>query len=174
MSIFSHLDGEYRRFVDFFGKKGQKGNMDEYDRKLLRLTQENNRMTYEAMAEVANLSQSAVRRRMKRFRDEGIIIGDVSLLHNNSLGFLVICRLHCRELTQKAYRSIIEMVDEAPEALQCYNVSGEFDFVIVAQMRDMEHYTHWLENQMMANQYIVHCETQFVYRQTKFKTAIPV
>lgn len=148
--------------------------MDEYDKHLLALAQQNNRMTNQEMAELVHLSQSAVRKRMKRLRDDGIIAHDVALLNSTKLGLTIICRLHCSELTRQAYQSIIDTIDEAPEALQCYNVSGEFDFVVIAQMRDMEHYTDWLENRMMANPYIVHCETQFVYRQTKFKTAIPL
>ena len=54
--------------------------LDEYDKKLLRLLQQNNRITANELGEIINLSTSAVQRRLKRLRDKKIIEKDVSIV----------------------------------------------------------------------------------------------
>lgn len=54
--------------------------LDDYDKALLRLLQQNNRLTTEQLAEEVNLSQSAVQRRLTRLRNEKVIEADVAIV----------------------------------------------------------------------------------------------
>ena len=148
--------------------------LDLHDRRLLELVQRDNRLTNEALGEMVALSATAVRRRLKRLRESGVIEADVALLDSNHLGFTVITGLRCIEESREAYAHIIERMDAAPEVLQCYNVSGEVDFIIVAHMRDMAHYNEWIDEYVLGDPNVARCDTNFVYKRTKHQTAIPV
>ncbi|MEO0419083.1 MAG: Lrp/AsnC family transcriptional regulator [Pseudomonadota bacterium] len=148
--------------------------LDSYDRKLLDLVQSDARLTNEAIGEKVALSPTAVRRRLKRLRDAGIIRADVALLDSNLLGFSVITGLRCTEESREVYGRIIRRMNTAPEVLECYNVSGDVDFIVIAHMRDMEHYNQWMDEYVLGDPDIARCDTSFVYKRTKYETAIPV
>ncbi len=60
--------------------------LDEYDKKLLRLLQQNNRLTMEEISNEISLSQSAVQRRITKLRNEKIIEADVSIISPSAVG----------------------------------------------------------------------------------------
>lgn len=148
--------------------------MDSFDRELLRLVQRDNRQTNEALAQAVNLSPSAVRRRLRKLREDGPIVADIALLDSNALGFTVITGLRCAEESVGAYREIERLMKAAEEVLQCSNVSGSVDFIVIAQMRDMTHYNEWVGRYVLDCPLIERCDTHFVYRRSKFETALPV
>lgn len=64
---------------------------DQFDKHILRLLQQNNRLTSDELAEVVGLSSSAVQRRLKRLRDEKIIEADVSIISPSVAGIQMTC-----------------------------------------------------------------------------------
>jgi DNA-binding Lrp family transcriptional regulator len=66
-------------------------DLDEYDKKLLRLLQENNKITADELGVMVNLSTSAVQRRLKRLRSERIIEADVSVVSPGAAGIGLTC-----------------------------------------------------------------------------------
>ncbi|WP_144630834.1 Lrp/AsnC family transcriptional regulator [Bordetella genomosp. 13] len=117
-------------------------DLDAYDRKILDLLQDDNRISQRQLAERVNLSSSAVNRRIANLEASGVIRGNVSVVDPARAG---------RPITVMAEVKIenerMDLLDEAtqrfakcPQVQQVYYVTGDFDFLLVLNVRDMDEY----------------------------------
>lgn len=117
--------------------------MDRYDRKILELLQDDGRISNKQLAEQVNLSESACLRRVRALEDQGVIQRYVAMLSQDKVGVsgdvLVHIGLHREEQSELA--AFEEAVRRIPEVMECYLMTGEFDYllrVVVADMADFE------------------------------------
>lgn len=148
--------------------------MDEFDRRLLRLLQRDNRRTYDDLGNELGLSATAVRRRAARLRKEGVIAADVSLINPDHLGISVIVSVRFEKESHATYEAFKKQMKAAPEVRQCYTVSGEVDFILMAHFEDLPAYDDWVAENFLSNPAIARTTTNVVYRSVKFDTAYPV
>mgnify|MGYP001804180677 CR=1 FL=1 len=148
--------------------------MDEFDRNILNLLQADNRLTQDAIAERVGLSASAVRRRIEKLRKDRVIIGDVSLVDPDRVGITVITSVRFEREDRDAYKRFEELMMAASEVSQCYMVSGDVEFVLIAHMRDLAHYEEWMASYLLDEPFIQRAHTNIVYKRVKYKTAVPV
>lgn len=117
--------------------------MDRYDRQILELLQDDGRISNKQLAERVNLSESACLRRVRALEDRGIIQRYVAMLSQDKVGVpgdvLVHIGLHREEQSELA--AFEQAVRQIPEVMECYLMTGEFDYllrVVVADMADFE------------------------------------
>jgi Lrp/AsnC family leucine-responsive transcriptional regulator len=117
--------------------------MDRYDRQILEALQEDGRISNKQLAERVSLSESACLRRVRALEDEGTIQRYVAMLNQEKIGVpgdvLVHIGLHREEQSELA--AFEEAVRQIPEVMECYLMTGEFDYllrVVVADMADFE------------------------------------
>jgi DNA-binding Lrp family transcriptional regulator len=115
-------------------------DLDEMDRRLLDLLQANARQSLESLAGQVSLSAPAVQRRIKRMRDAGVIMREVAQVDPAAVGFpmtfVVIVELERERADQiDAFR---RKAAAERQVQQCYYVTGEGDFVVIALARDMD------------------------------------
>jgi len=118
----------------------QSVQLDEKDRQLLDLLQHDARQSLESLALEVSLSAPAVQRRIRRMREAGVITGDVAVVDPAAVGFpmtfIVIVELERERAEQiDAFR---RKVAGESRVQQCYYVTGEGDFVLVALARSMD------------------------------------
>ena len=149
---------------------------DEFDRQLLRLLQQNNRLTAEELATAVNLSSSAVQRRLKRLRDEKIIEADVSIISPAVLGIGITCVVDIvlEEGTSRALEKFKTTMRKCSEVMQCYYVTGTYDFVIIVNTKDMQHYEEFTRKWLMDNPNVKHFYTHVVMDKVKVGYSVPV
>ena len=145
---------------------------DNFDRAILRLVQEDNRLTNEQIAAQVNLSASAVRRRLLALRSSGIIARDVSIVDPGKVGFTVIVMVRCEVESSAAYDRFKDRMKDCPKVTQCYSTSGEHDFIVVAHMLNMSEYNRWIHDFVIGDPDLNRCDTAFVFDTVKFDTAI--
>lgn len=143
--------------------------LDSYDRQLLKQLQINNRITADELGRIVQLSTSAVQRRLKRLRDEKIIEADISIISPDVAGATVTCvvdvTLHLGNSTViEAFKTLM---NEAPEVMQCYYVTGTYDFVIIVNSRDMKHYEDFSKRFFMDNSSVKQFYTHVVMDKVK-------
>jgi DNA-binding Lrp family transcriptional regulator len=116
--------------------------LDEFDRKILRLVQSDNLMPQREISERVGLSAPAVARRLQRLRSTGVIRRDISVVNEGALGRPLTIVV---EVTTENER--LDLIDEmkrrfasCPQVLQCYYVTGETDFILVMNASDMDEY----------------------------------
>lgn len=117
--------------------------MDRYDRLILELLQDDGRISNKQLAERVSLSESACLRRVRALEDQGVIERYVAMLSQEKVGVsgdvLVHIGLHREEQSELA--AFEEAVRQIPEVMECYLMTGEFDYllrVVVADMADFE------------------------------------
>lgn len=116
--------------------------LDSFDRALLDVVQRNNLTPAREIAKEVGLSESAVLRRLRRLRRAGIIVRDLSVVRPASLGrtltVIVLVSLVREGLMQIEKFSAV--IRARSEVVNTWYVTGEADFVVVLQLKDMSHY----------------------------------
>lgn len=115
---------------------------DEVDLHILRLLQEDGRMTNADLARTVGLSPPSVLQRVRKLEDLGVIRGYSTLLDQEKLGFsLTVFAQISLALHQEApIERFRRAIQDIPEVLECYHVSGEFDFLLKIVVEDMKAY----------------------------------
>ena len=117
--------------------------MDRYDRQILEALQQDGRISNKQLAEQVSLSESACLRRVRALEEDGTIQRYVAMLSQEKVGVsgdvLVHIGLHREEQSELA--AFEDAVRQIPEVMECYLMTGEFDYllrVVVADMADFE------------------------------------
>jgi DNA-binding Lrp family transcriptional regulator len=117
--------------------------MDRIDRLILEALQRDGRMSNKQLARQVHLSESACLRRVRALEDEGMIERYVAMVSQSKAGMpgdvLVHIGLHREEQSELA--AFEEAVQNIPEVMECYLMTGEFDYllrIVVADMADFE------------------------------------
>ncbi len=148
--------------------------IDDFDRSILRIIQTDNDQTHQQIGDTIGLSGSAVRRRIKRMKEDGIIHKQVALLNPDMTGVTLVAFITFADDTIEAYQNFAEQSREAPEVLQCYHIAGETDFMLVCHVPSLQYYENWSMSTFMTNPAIRRYDTKIIYSCKKFETAIPV
>ena len=118
-------------------------NIDIFDKKLLSILQNNGRISNVELADAVNLSESACLRRVRSLEERGLIDRYVALLDHKKVGLTDTVFVHI--VLKREEKSELEAFENAvkniPEILECYLMTGEFDYllhIVVANMADFE------------------------------------
>ncbi len=148
--------------------------LDDFDRAILQLVQEDNQRTHAEIGERVNLSSSSVRRRLARMRTDGTIRADVAILDPTVAGVTVIVMVTFAQESLESVRAFRQRMVEAPEVAQCYSVAGSVDYVLVVHASSLTRYEAWSEQALMDDPAIRRYDTHIVWSEIKFTTAIPI
>lgn len=148
--------------------------LDAFDHRILDLLQRDNRRTFSAIGEAVGLSATAVRRRVARLRSEGVIVADVSLVDPARLGITVIISVRFEKESHATYEVFKKQMLDLPEVAQCYTVSGDVDFMVIAHLPDLPGYDDWIGRHLLSNPAIARSDTNIVYSRVKYETSIPI
>ena len=150
--------------------------IDRTDARILDAVQQNNRLTSEELGVIVNLSSTAVQRRLKRLRAEGVIEGDVAIVRPSAVGqhvsMLVMVTLE-RERADIVDR-FKQSIRATPEVMSGYYVTGESDFILMVTARDMEDYERFTRRFFYKNPDIKGFKTMVVMDRVKAGFAIPI
>lgn len=122
--------------------------MDNVDLQILRALQENARLTTKELAAQVHLSTTPVFERMKRLEREGFILKYAAVLDAGKLGrgFTVFCSVKLKQMTRSVARNFISVIKDIPQVAECYNISGEYDYLLKIQATDMKYYNEFIIN----------------------------
>lgn len=116
--------------------------LDETDILILRELQDDGHLTIKELSQRVHLSVSPVYERVRRLEREGFIKRYVAVLDPEKLdcGFLAFCYLKMKQHSHENAVQIMERVQNIPEIAECYNISGDFDFLLKIYVRNMKQY----------------------------------
>lgn len=120
--------------------------LDETDIRILNLLQDNARITIKAMAEKLNLSTTPVFERVKKLEKGGVIKNYVALLNERKLGLkqTVFISISLKEHGRSHLEKFVEEVHSFPEVMECYRITGNFDYLIKVLVQDIEAYEQFI------------------------------
>ena len=124
--------------------------LDEKDLAILRLLQENAKMTVREIANKIHLSPTPVHERIKRLEDSGVIKQYAALVDHSKVnkGLMIICYVSLKEHNKKTGAKFIKTMNEFTEVIECYNISGQFDFMLKVVVENMDAYYDFHVNKL--------------------------
>ena len=139
-------------------------SLDKKDMAILKLLQENARVTVKEISEKIHLSTTPVHERIKRMEESGVIKQYVTLLDHSKVkkGLIVICYVSLKEHNKNAGSKFIKTIHELNEVTECYNISGEFDFMLKIITEDMNAYYDFHVNKLSQIENMGHVQSIFV------------
>lgn len=150
--------------------------LDAFDRRLLDLVQQDSSRTAEQLAEQVPLSPSAIQRRLRRLRKEGVILRDVAMVDPRHLGrptFFVVGLQVERERPEQLAELRAWLAAE-PQVQQAFYVTGEADFVLVITAPDTEAFDALMARLVQENPNVRRFTTNVALGLVKRGLAIPV
>ncbi len=122
--------------------------LDSVDLNILRCMQENARLTTKELAARVHLSTTPVFERLKRLERSGVIRKYVAVLDAEKLhlGFVVFCSVKLKQMNREVAREFVSVVKDIPQVAECYNVSGEYDYLLKIHAPDMKYYNEFIIN----------------------------
>ena len=151
-------------------------NIDGTDKKLLNILQHDADISTLDLAEKLHMSQSPCWRRVNRLEEQGIIHKRVAVLDREALGIGVVV-FETVNLTQTGRKNLLEferMIEGHPEVLECYTMTGIWDYILKVVTRDVRHYEDFVRNTLSASELIRELHSHIAVTEIKNTTALPL
>lgn len=151
-------------------------SLDEFDHRLLELLQRDAAMTLTALGEAVGLSASAVQRRIKRYRESGLM-RQVAVLDPDQLGNVtlaaVLVALERESVSAKHHAALYARLRAAPEVQQCYVLAGEWDYLVMLATTGVAHCREVTERLFGGDDNLKRYETRMVFEAIKLGLQLP-
>ena len=144
-------------------------HLDNIDTQILQCLQEDARQTIKEIAAKVNLSTTPVFERLKRLEREGYIRQYVAILDAEKLdlGFEVFCSVKLKQMTRDVARAFTRTIRGIPQVAECYNISGEYDYLLKIRARNMKEYNEFVINTLGTIDAIGSVQSSFVMNEIK-------
>ena len=150
--------------------------LDETDRKILRILQRNSDLTVKELAAKLHLSTAPTFERQKRLERDGYIERYMAVVnpHKVGNGIMVLCNIRLKQHSQELIQEFMNVVQNLEEITECYNTSGDYDFLIKVYAHDMKSYQQFMLNTLGTINCIGSLHSIFVIDETKNTHGVPI
>jgi len=148
--------------------------LDTIDIKLLNLLQKDAKITTKSLSEKLHLSPTAIYERIKKLEKSGVILNYVTLLNSKKVNrnFVVLCQVKLIQHNHKLIEKFEKEVSEFDEVLECYNISGDYDYQLKVVVSDMQAYRSFLNLKLTTLDYIGSTYSTFIISEVKRSTLV--
>ncbi len=148
--------------------------LDATDKALLQLLQANSKQTNKKLASQLNLSVTAVYERIKKLENNKVIQNYVALVNKEAVNqsFVAFCHIKLTQHTQTIITKFEKEIKALPEVLECYHVSGDYDYLLKVHVKDMPAFRTFLVERLTKLQHIISTHSMFLISEVKHTTAI--
>lgn len=151
-------------------------NLDLVDRKILGLLQQDATFSHADLAERVGASTAACWRRIKALEAAGYLTRTVRLVDPEKIGrgVNVLCNVRMRSHAREAREAFEGFVRDRPEIIECFSMSGDWDYLLRIVVADVSDYNHFLTNNVLGHSAVASASSHFALQMTKYTTAFPV
>ncbi len=150
--------------------------LDKIDRRLLDALQEDARITNADLAKKTGLSASPCWRRIRRLESSGVVHRYVTLLNPDAIGLPI--NVFATVALEKQIESTLEnfetLITRYPEVMECYLMTGEFDYLLRIVVPDLKAYERFLMDHLTRIEGIASIKSSISLKQVRYKTALPL
>lgn len=152
----------------------ENAQLDRTDILILKHLQENGRITIKELSQKVHLSPTPVFDRVRRLESSGIIEKYTAVLNAAKLGqgFIVFCSVKLRRMGKEIANDFVARVQNIPEVAECYNISGEFDYLLKIYAPDMQYYNEFCINVLGTIESLGSIQSSFVMNHIKTSVGI--
>lgn len=148
--------------------------LDQTDFKLLALLQKSSKRTNKELGAKLDLSVTAVFERIRKLERGGVISRYMAIVDTRKVerSFMAFCQIKLVQHTKANVSRFEKQVAELEEVLECYNVSGEYDYLLKVLVKDMEAYREFMLHKLTTLDHIGSTQSTFVISEVKNAMAI--
>lgn len=149
--------------------------IDSTDISILKLLQKNANFTTKELSERINLSPTPIYERVKKLEKEGYIDKYVAILNADKLdrALTVFCNITLKQHTKEIGNTFVKDILLIDEVTECYNISGDYDFLLKVLVKDMKHYQNFVLNRLGEMDGIGSAHSTFVMGEIKNSHSVP-
>jgi Lrp/AsnC family leucine-responsive transcriptional regulator len=162
--------------------------LDKTDRKILAILQSDGRASNQDVADAVSLSPSPCLRRIKRLEEAGVIRQYVALLDPGQIGLGLLAYVNvrlekhsdganaagARRTSSSPHADFAESVEDWPEVVACYAMTGEMDYLLRVHVEDMEHFSRFMMKTLLIHPAVADVKSSFALQRIKDTTALPL
>lgn len=150
--------------------------LDAIDRRLLQQLQQDASISHADLAERVGASTASCWRRVRALEGDGILGKTVRLVDPRRLGrgVIVICHVKIKNHLSETTESFEDFVRTRDEIIECYAMSGDWDYLLRILVADVDDYTRFLMRTVLRHPSVATGSSQFALAQVKYTTAVPV
>jgi len=150
--------------------------LDAIDKNLLELLQRDCKQTNKALSNKLNLSITAIYERIKKLEREGVINKYVALVKKEKINksFVAFCQIKLLQHTQDYVVKFEREVAKLNEVMECYHISGDYDYLLKVLVKDMEAFREFMVNRLTKISHIGSTHSTFMISEVKHTTAINI
>ena len=150
--------------------------LDRTDILILRELQKDAKLTTKELAAKVNLSASPTFERQKRLEREGYIRKYVAVVDPIKVGngIMVLCNVRLKHHSKEFSRQFTSVISGLEEVVECFNTSGEYDYMLKIYARDMRHYQEFILGTLGDLDCIGSLHSIFVIGEVKNSLVVPI
>lgn len=150
--------------------------INDANRRILRLLQEDGRITNQELARRCGLSPATCFERVKRLRASGIVRQFTAILDPVALdrALMIFIEVLLDRTTDDVFAAFAAQVRDVPEVMECHMVAGGFDYLLKVRVSDMAAYRRFLGEILAAMPGVRETRTYAVLEEVKQSTALPI
>lgn len=150
--------------------------MDETDKKIIKELQLNGRISNEELAKRVNLSPSPCLRRVRALERDEVIVGYAAQVDQNKVDLPVtgFMRLRLNQHTEKAIKVFEQEIRDIPEVLECYLMSGDWDYLLRVIVGSLHEYEEFVRRKIHKVSGVASMDTSFAYGEVKRTAVYPL
>jgi DNA-binding Lrp family transcriptional regulator len=151
-------------------------SLDDIDRRILSELQSDAALSNGDLAERVGSSTASVWRRIKVMETNGLLRQTVRLLDQHILGYgvNVLCNVRVKSHARDVRSAFENFVVNRPEILECFSMSGDWDYLLRIVAIDVSDYERFLMNVLLEHSSVGGASSHFVLSMTKYTTALPI
>lgn len=150
--------------------------IDKIDEKILGLLQINAKLTTKEVAAELGLTTTPTHERIKRLERLGYIKQYVALVDRKKVAkpLLAFCNIALKEQSQKHLKKFEEQIQQFEEVLECFHITGIFDYLLKIIVKDMDAYHYFTFHKLATLENIQNVQTIFAMNDIKSTTVVPI
>jgi DNA-binding Lrp family transcriptional regulator len=150
--------------------------LDELDKAILRVLQNDGRISNADLARQINLSPPAAHARIKQLERKGYIQQYTALLNPEKVGYDMICfvQMALQAHQRKQVEAIRDTIQAMPEVLECYHLTGDFDYLMKVVIHNRQDLERFVLQRLTALPGVARVQTSIVLSAVKSTTIIPL
>lgn len=150
--------------------------LDAIDKKILKVLQRRGDISHAALAEEVGASSASCWRRIKALEEAGVLGPTVRLLDPDRIGrgLNVFCQVRMKSHDPGARRDFERFVQTHEEVLECYSMSGEWDYLIRVVVKDVRDYEQLLMQAILTHEGVANSSSHFALKSVKYTTELPL
>ncbi|WP_326525038.1 Lrp/AsnC family transcriptional regulator [Sphingomonas sp.] len=151
-------------------------NLDDVDVRILRALQRDGTRSSASLAETVGASQASCWRRIKALEERGILGGAVRLLNPKEMGLTVnvFCDIRLHDHEPATYLNFRGFVQSRSEIVECFSMSGEWDYLLRILTRSVEEYENFIMKILFVHPSVKTGSSRFALAMVKYTTALPI